>query len=157
MSRVDLSRAARSSLTLKRKKSAMRENYKMKTAKSSYFGVGLSSLAFAVLFALQPHLPFWKKVIAQMPSESDGVGFQLFFYFCAAVILVIACSYLRTYLLTKEGIVHYCVGIRYRVIPWSDIRDISRVYVAPKRGLELLVIRKNAEILRPRTRGFSAG
>lgn len=129
----------------------------MKTAKSSYFGVGLSSLAFAALLALQTHLPLWKKVMAEAPSESIGQGLQLFFCYCAAIILVIACSYLRTYVLTKEGIAHYFVGIRYRVTPWSDIRDISRVYVAPKRGLELLVIRKNAEILRPRTRGFSAG
>ena len=129
----------------------------MKTAKSSYFGFGIFSLALAALAALQPHLPLWKKVMAEAPSESIAQGLQLFFYCCAAIILVIACSYLRTYVLTKEGIAHYFVGIRYRVTPWSDIRDISRVYVAPKRGLELLVIRKNAEILRPRTRGFSAG
>lgn len=87
----------------------------MKTAKSSYFGVGLSSLAFAALLALQTHLPLWKKVMAEAPSESIGQGLQLFFCYCAAIILVIACSYLRTYVLTKEGTVlrtNICVRVK---------------------------------------------
>ena len=80
---------------------------KMKTAKSSYFGFGLFCLALAALAALQPHLPLWKNAAAEMPTESDILVLHLFFYFIAAVLLVIACSYLRTYVLTEEGIVHY--------------------------------------------------
>lgn len=129
----------------------------MKTAKSSYFGFGLFCLALAALAALQPHLPLWKNAAAEMPTESDILVLHLFFYFIAAVLLVIACSYLRTYVLTEEGIVHYFFGIRCRVTPWSEIQDISRVCLNPKRGVELLVCQKGTEVLRPRKKGFHAG
>lgn len=130
----------------------------VKTAKSSNFCQGVFLLFFSLLLALIPQLPFFHKmVISSSTKESAKLAISLFFYALSVVMLLLSCSCLRTYVLTEKGILHYLFGIRYRVTPWPDIQDILRVYLNPKKGIELLVIRQGTQILRPRTRGWNKG
>lgn len=125
----------------------------MKTAKSCdyasgfvtlfFLGGGETALALLAFSVAMERVDYWILIVSFVLIGLYSVG--------------LVCSFFRTFLLTEEGIVHKLFGVRYRMTPWSDIRDISRVCMAPKRGLEILVIRKCAEILRPRTRGLDKG
>lgn len=130
----------------------------MKTAKSSDQGQGVFLLVFALILFLLPQLPFVRGGLANLSSKKSAQWvLPLFSYILATILLMLACSCMRTLVLTREGIVHYLFGVRYRITLWDDICDISRVCLTAKRGTEILVTRKNTTILRPRTNGWYAG
>lgn len=51
-----------------------------------------------------------------------------FYTFCFTASFLFAIATMKYYTLTERGIQHKFLGICYRLTPWSDLKDVMRVY-----------------------------
>lgn len=113
---------------------------KKQTVICSQIPLGILSLALATVCAIvlncisfRENMPLRLQVpINLIPAVLAGMGLVL----------------LHRFKVTREGIYHDWLGLRYRFTPWEEIIDISRA-TRPRNGAVILLTRRGARVFTP--------
>lgn len=83
--------------------------------------------------------------IEYLKAKEYDILVGILFLLCVGLICTIAT--MKYYTLTERGIQHKFLGICYRLTPWSDLKDVMRVYY--QTGARGAIFGVCGEILRP--------